>query len=99
MVMDVRLVVPNTPLFLLFPLHLLCLVLDSILCHAFSCDVQVRGMADLLQQRSQECVLRAASELLAGLDVITVRVDDVPIAGQTSGFCWQLPCWPDRLPS
>jgi hypothetical protein len=39
-------------------------------------------MADLLQpiQERSVDVLRAASVLLAGADVITVRVDDVPIA-------------------
>ena len=42
----------------------------------------LRGMADLLQpiQERSVDVLRAASVLLAGADVITVRVDDVPIA-------------------
>ena len=39
-------------------------------------------MADLLQRIQDRLVgvLRAASVLLAGVDVITVRVDDVPIA-------------------
>ena len=39
-------------------------------------------MADLLQRIQDPLVgvLRAASVLLAGVDVITVRVDDVPIA-------------------
>ena len=43
---------------------------------------QARVMADLLQRIQDPLVgvLRAASVLLAGVDVITVRVDDVPIA-------------------
>ena len=37
---------------------------------------------------------RADSVLLADVDVITVRVDDVPIAGQTSGSGGRLSCRP-----
>ena len=44
--------------------------------------VQGRVMTDLLHriQERLACVLGAASVLLAGVDVITVRVDGVPIA-------------------
>ena len=43
---------------------------------------QARVLTDLLQRIQDRLVgvLRAASVLLAGVDVITVRVDDVPIA-------------------
>ena len=44
-------------------------------------------MADLLQciQDRLVCILRAASVLPAGVDVITVRVNDVPIAMADEG--------------
>ena len=58
---------------------------------------QARFVADLLQgiQDRLVCILRAASVLQAGVDVITVRVYDVLTARQTRvGGGW-LSCWLD----
>ena len=57
---------------------------------------KARVRTDLVQRIQDRLVVvfRAASVLLAGVDVITVRVNDVLIARADDCFFGLSPCWP-----